>query len=139
VIGGPLGFTLSMLPAGHHRLLFHGRPYFYCAGTYYSFDPAVKLYTVIEPPPGIEVAELPEEYETLAYGGNTYYLTYATFYKFNPLRKSYIVVRPPAGLKVQAIPYEFETEIRDDREIFISRGVAYEAIDENGVQLYRVL
>jgi hypothetical protein len=49
------------------------------------------------------------------------------------------VVRPPAGLKVQAIPYEFETEIRAGREIFVSRGVAYEAIYENGIQYYRVL
>ena len=139
VIGGPLGFTQHTLPAGHHRLLFRGIPYFYYGDTYYSFDPVAKLYTVVEPSPGIEVAELPEGYETLEYGGITYYTTYATFYKFNPLRKVYIVVRPPAGLKVQAIPYEFETEIRDDREIFVSRGVAYEAIDENGVQLYRVL
>jgi len=139
VIGGPLGFTLRTLPAGHRRLLFRGLPYFYLAGTYYSFDPATKLYTVVEPPPGIKVTALPEGYETMKYGGATYYLAYATFYKFDPLRKVYIVVRPPSGLKVQTIPYEFETEIRDSREIFVGRGVAYEAIDENGVQCYRVL
>jgi hypothetical protein len=55
------------------------------------------------------------------------------------LRKVYIVIRPPAGLKVQSIPYEFETETRDGREIFVSHGVAYEVIEENGVQLYRIL
>jgi hypothetical protein len=139
LINGPRGFTLDTLPPGHQRLLFRGIPYFHYAGTYYSFDPAAKLYTVIEPPPGIEVAELPEGYETPEYGGIKYYQTYADFYKFDPLRKVYIVVRPPAGLKVQSIPYEFETETRDGREIFISRGVAYEAIDENGVQYYRII
>lgn len=94
---------------------------------------------MVEPSPGIAVAELPEGYETVAFNGTKYYLNYSTFYKFDPLRKVYIVVRPPTGLKVQSIPYEFESELRDNREIFVSRGVTYEVIYENGVQYYRVL
>jgi hypothetical protein len=56
----PIGFRLSLLPAGYVSFWFGGIPYYSYEGVYYIDAPSGG-YQVAEPPPGRESATLPAE------------------------------------------------------------------------------
>ena len=49
-IAAPLGARIRVLPIGYVTVRVGAIPYFYYYGTYYQFDPAAKVYTVVNPP-----------------------------------------------------------------------------------------
>jgi hypothetical protein len=51
-VAAPLGARIRVLPVGYVTVRIGAVPYYYYYGTYYRFDPAAKVYTVVNPPAG---------------------------------------------------------------------------------------
>lgn len=51
-VAAPLGARIRVLPVGYLTARIGAVPYYYYYGTYYQFDPAAKVYTVVGPPAG---------------------------------------------------------------------------------------
>ena len=49
-VAAPLGARIRVLPVGYVTVRIGAVPYYYYYGTYYQFDPAAKVYTVVGPP-----------------------------------------------------------------------------------------
>jgi hypothetical protein len=52
IVAAPLGARIRVLPLGYVTIRIGAIPYYYYYGTYYQFDPAAKVYTVVSPPAG---------------------------------------------------------------------------------------
>ena len=52
-VAAPLGARIRVLPIGYLTVRIGAVPYYYYYGTYYRFDPAAKVYTVVNPPAGV--------------------------------------------------------------------------------------
>jgi len=50
---GPIGARVRVLPPGYITLQIGGGTFFSFYGTYYRFDPRLREYVVVEPPPGV--------------------------------------------------------------------------------------
>jgi hypothetical protein len=50
VVRPPFGLRIRVLPFGYRRFFIGANPYYYSFGTYYSYDPATKVYVVCEKP-----------------------------------------------------------------------------------------
>jgi hypothetical protein len=51
-VAAPSGARIRVLPVGYVTIRIGAIPYYYYYGTYYQFDPASKVYTVVSPPAG---------------------------------------------------------------------------------------
>lgn len=51
-IAAPLGARIRVLPVGYITVRVGAIPYYYYYGTYYQFDAAATVYTVVSPPAG---------------------------------------------------------------------------------------
>lgn len=54
VIGAPIGAFVPVLPPFYSTVWWGGVPYYYANDAYYSWDPGVNEYQVVNPPAGIE-------------------------------------------------------------------------------------
>ncbi|CAM4327289.1 DUF6515 domain-containing protein [Zobellia roscoffensis] len=70
-IAPKIGFRISTLPTGHHRVRFNNHVYFNFGGIFYS--EVGNEYEVVEPEVGTIVYELPDDYERVTIDGQTYY------------------------------------------------------------------
>jgi hypothetical protein len=50
-VAAPFGARIPRLPLGFTIRYYSGRPYYYCAGTYYTYDAPAGDYVVTNPPP----------------------------------------------------------------------------------------
>lgn len=55
----PIGLVVPFLPNAYTTIWVGGIPYYYAAGTYYSWAPEARGYRVVSPPPEKEVVEDP--------------------------------------------------------------------------------
>ncbi|MCW8891966.1 MAG: DUF6515 family protein [Deltaproteobacteria bacterium] len=56
----PVGMVVPFLPHAYTTIWVAGFPYYYAAGTYYSWVPESRAYRVVSPPPQAEVVLDPE-------------------------------------------------------------------------------
>ncbi len=92
--GRPAPGILNHLPAGHARVEYRGRPYYYHGGRYYR--PYGRGYVWVTPPRRMVVPWLPLGFATLLLAGITYYSYLGTYYQRVPT--GYMVVDPPVGV-----------------------------------------
>jgi len=57
VVLPPIGLTIPVLPRYYTTIWIGSVPYYYAAGTYYSWLPERRTYVVVEPPPTQDVVE----------------------------------------------------------------------------------
>jgi hypothetical protein len=89
-----VGYSVTVLPAGHIALTFRGAPFFFHSGVWYRRSGAA--FVVVSPPVGIVVPVLPNGYSTVVAGGVPYY--YADDVYYEQASGGYAVVTPPADV-----------------------------------------
>ncbi|MEP0848404.1 MAG: hypothetical protein HRF50_16470 [Phycisphaerae bacterium] len=115
------GTVIRRLPERYTRVVYGGRPYYFCDDTFYievGRGPSVE-YVVAPPPIGAYVTYLPYGCRRVALGGRVLY-TYDDVYYAEEIflgQPRYVVVEPPLGTVVTYLPPE--------REIVVHRGVRH--------------
>jgi hypothetical protein len=94
------GYSMSVLPAGHLVINYHGGRYFYHSGVW--FQPTGPGFVVVRPPRGVLVPVLPPAYTTVWVGNAPYYYANDVYYTQAP--GGYVVADPPMG--AAAVPAE---------------------------------
>jgi hypothetical protein len=89
-----VGYSVTVLPAGHIALTFRGSPFFFHSGVWYRRSGP--RFVVVRPPVGIVVPILPPGYSTVVAAGVPYY--YADDVYYEQATGGYAVVAPPAGI-----------------------------------------
>ncbi len=90
----PAPGIVSLLPRGHGKAHYRGRPYYYHRGRYYR--PHRRGYVLVPPPWRMLVPRLPLGCATLLIAGITYYTYLGVYYQRVPT--GYIIVAPPVGV-----------------------------------------
>ncbi|MBI3235814.1 MAG: hypothetical protein HYZ42_17550 [Bacteroidetes bacterium] len=131
-------WSAPRMNAGHTKLIYNGRNYFYQNGRYYHYRN--NNYIVIAPPSGIRLSILPIGYHRLLLGSSVYYYYFGTYYR--EVDHQYITIRPMIGSIVPELPEYNVDEITIDgvtyyeydhmlyKPIVTSTGVQYEVISE---------
>lgn len=88
-----IGYSITVMPAGHIALTFRGTPFFFHSGVWYRRGGPG--FVVVRPPVGIVVPVLPPSYSTVVVAGAPYYYANDVYYEQAP--GGYAVVTPPAG------------------------------------------
>jgi Family of unknown function (DUF6515) len=89
-----VGYSVTVLPAGHIALTFRGSPFFFHSGVWYRRSGPG--FVVVRPPIGIVVPILPPGYSTVVAAGVPYYYADDVYYEQAP--GGYAVVTPPADV-----------------------------------------
>jgi hypothetical protein len=89
-----VGYSVTVLPAGHIALTFRGSPFFFHSGVWYRRSGP--SFVVVRPPVGIVVPILPPGYSTVVVGRVPYYYADDVYYEQAP--GGYAVVTPPADI-----------------------------------------
>jgi hypothetical protein len=76
-----VGFRVPTIPVGRREYTFDGTAYYYYYGTFYVFNPVVKMYDVAVPPVGAIVDWIPRDAEMKEMSGETYYIVNGVKYK----------------------------------------------------------
>jgi hypothetical protein len=84
---------VNLLPRGHGKAHYKGRPYYFHGGRFYR--PYGRRYIVVPPPRRLIVPWLPIGCATLLIAGITYFTYLGVYYQRVPT--GYMVVAPPAG------------------------------------------
>jgi hypothetical protein len=95
-----IGYSLTILPAGHIGVS-HGRGrFFYHSGVWYQ--PGPSGYVVVRPPVGVVVPVLPPAYATVWAGDAPYYYANDIYYVQAP--GGYAVAAPPIEAAQEPLP-----------------------------------
>jgi len=130
------GRSVTMLPAGHNKIVYKGRNYFYHAGYFYHHTG--KKYWVIRPPFGIRIHVLPVGYHTVYFGTVPYYYYRGIYY--HPVENEFETVEPDSGTVVPELPEDDVEKVTIDGKTYYKYDdVLYKQIvTDSGIQ-YQVV
>lgn len=96
----PRGYAVKHLPVGYRTVHFHGHPYYFRHGVWYSARGAG--FVVVTPPIGIIVPILPSYYTRIWVRGIPYYYAGGVYYVWRPAMQGYEIVEAPAESSVES-------------------------------------
>ncbi len=105
----PYGRAVISLPGGYVKVIFGGRPYYYCHGVFYNR--VNTRYVVINPPIGAVVETIPVDNQVIVVNGATYYYSSDVYYQYTP--RGYMVVQKPVG-STQLVKADVPPEVIND-------------------------
>lgn len=90
VVYPPFGLRLRHRPNVCHIVRYRSDDYCYHYGTYYHWEPELRVYIVVRPPEGLYVNYLPDDYYEFYHHGVRYY-RYGEIY-YRPRYRSGVIV-----------------------------------------------
>jgi len=121
---------LKVLPRGHRRITYNGKPYYFNSGKWYRKTNG--LFVAITAPTGVIISTLPNGYLTHGIGINRYFHFADVYYK--PVPTGYMVISTPQEAMSQVnIPQDTKSQgtnpqgTKENQETKLNKLIIYPA------------